>query len=312
MLTSIFLLAFCGLSWTAIGCIVSACNRKGGVYGIVQGWYSLWVAVVALLLLALARVTPECMNYMTAWPANRTVGTTVAGCLFLGGVLNYLVFIFTGKAMAIGHTGLTWAMMQSSLVSTFLMGVFCFGEVPAPLKVIGVVLIIAGLFFMSCSHNTNGASDPGQKRRWIILTLVAMVISMGTQCLCTLPSFWLDGADQASTAYRTFWNSLGMVLCFVLHAILDKGLRRLPTRLENGYVAILGGFGVATGIVVFYHALDMLRPYGLAGIGYPVALGVCILGVELYSVFFTKEKTALLGWLGILVCIAGIVALSCN
>jgi len=312
MIIAILLLALCGLSWTAIGCIVSACSHKGGDYAVVQGWYSFWVAVVAIFMLALARFTPGSMGYMTAWPADKTVMTTVAIWLFLGGILNYLVFIFTGKAMAIGHTGLTWAMMQSSLISTFLMGVFCFGETPAPLKVAGVALIVAGLFFMSCCRNANGTSDATQKRKWILLTLLAMVISMGTQCLCTLPSFWLKGADQASTSFRTLWCNVGMVFCFIIHAILNRGLRRLPTKTENTYVAILAGFGVATGIVIFYHALDMLRPSGLAGIGYPIALGVCILGVELYSVFFTKEKTSPLGWFGILVCIAGIVALSCN
>ena len=56
---------------------------------------------------------------------------------------------------------------------------------------------------------------------------------------------------------------------------------------------ILSGATLVAECFFFYRGLDLVAQAGVGAIGYPVALGSCIVGIELYSVLILREKVTI-------------------
>ena len=50
----------------------------------------------------------------------------------------------------------------------------------------------------------------------------------------------------------------------------------------------------------FFRGLDLLAKSGCGGLGYPIAIGVCVVGFSLYSLLILREKFARLSLAGLI------------
>ena len=63
-------------------------------------------------------------------------------------------------------------------------------------------------------------------------------------------------------------------------------------------------------VFLFYRGLDLLAKAGCGGLGYPVGIGVCVIGFSLYSLLILKEKVARLSLAGLIAVCLGIIVIS--
>ena len=275
------LVAAAGFCWIGIGVAVSHCSARGWNYNIVQGLNSLGSVLISLALLAFGALRTGSSDFSL-------FGFALCA---LGGFANFYNYVLTGKAMARGPNGLVWGIMQSGLVGVFLMGVIFFGEKPAPIQLAGLLLILGGVLAMGIAKN-NGSAARGEKasKSWLALALGALLLAMTTQCCNTLPSYFPEMGKNGILS-RMLGGGLGSLLGFSLTTLPGMIRKRdLGGRGEWIIAGILILMGIASSFFFFFRGLDRLAEIGCAGLGYPLAIGVCVIGFSLYSLLILKEK----------------------
>lgn len=298
-----FLLVFiAGFFWIGIGVAVSKCSERGWNYNIVQGLTYLGSAMICAVILAGKSVS--------------TGSSGISGFGFLmcslGGFANFYNYVLTAKAMQRGPNGLVWGIMQSGLVGTFLLGVIFFGEKPAPLRLAGLFMIICGVLVMGLAKNKKNSVriSEGTSKNWVLFSLGAMLLSMVTQCCNILPSYFPEMGENGAVS-RTLGMYFGGVIGFVLTTL--PGMIR-SKNFGGGGEWITAGILIITNtsasLFFFYRGLDLLTQSGCGGLGYPVAIGVCVIGFSLYSLLALKEKFARLSLAGLTAVCLGIIVIS--
>ena len=293
-----FLLVFtAGFFWIGIGIAVSKCSARGWNYNIVQGLTYLGSTLICAVILAGKSVS--------------TGSSGISGFGFLmcclGGFANFYNYVLTAKAMQRGPNGLVWGIMQAGLIGTFLMGVIFFGEKPAPLRLAGLFLIIGGVLVMGLAKNQKNSV---QGKSWVLFSLGALLLSMVTQCCNTLPSYFPEMGENGAVS-RTLGMYFGGVIGFALTTL--PGMirsRNFGGRGEWITAGILMITNTSASLFFFYRGLDLLTQSGCGGLGYPVSIGVCVIGFSLYSLLALKEKFARLSLAGLIAVCLGIITIS--
>lgn len=299
MFIEVAMLILTGLLWTLIGIAVSRCAVCGQNYNMVQGATAFLTALISIIVLLV----------FSMWPSTQRGAMIVAGLCILGGIANYANYFLTGHAMKYGHNGLIWALMQTSMVSSFIMGAIFFGDNITLFRIIGALFLLAGVFLMGSAKSSGVVCKDAPRYKWLVPTLGALVLASVTQCSGTLISYFPE-LRESSPVFRSAATNIGVFFAFALAVPFDSALKRKPTRKEIQYSLILLFSGLIAGYVLFYNALDRLQQYNLTAIGYPVSLGACIAAFMLYSTLILREKTSIAGWGGFLACLAGITFLA--
>lgn len=297
MIYGLLLLIATGFCWTVIGIVVSRCAHSGINYNIVQGLTAGGNFLLSLFLIIL----------FSLWPENIQTIFIVSALFLFAGVANYFTYVLIGRAMKYGHNGLIWALMQSGMVSSFLMGALFFQDRITTGRILGVGLLLLGIFLMGSERGMGNCI--GRKRSaWLIPTAGAVLLVGVTHCTTTLPSYFSE--LRTSPVFRMMGNSFGIFACYLFSIPFMPQLKRVATRIEWKYAVLLLFTGFLSSGVFFYNALDLLAEYRLTGIGYPVSIGICITSFMLYSTLILKEKASFFGWLGIGVAVIGIFSIS--
>ena len=293
MFLAILLLILTGIIWVGIGAVVDASAQKGSSLDFIQG-------MAALLMMLIGSVV---------WFfGDSSVHPLTLAFLPMAGVINYVVFVLAKKAMACGPSGLTWAIMQSSFVMPFLMGVFFFNVPCSLLRGSGIAVLFTSMFFMGSGakipDNTNGT--PSSKSTWIFYTLLAFLAAGICQCCSNIPSYFIKEASNGldNLLFRSGINSTGAFLCFLLSPVWNKKAWRSQNCLKS-----VGLFfaSTLTALCCLYKGLDLLAAREAGAIGYPIALGATIAAFLFYSSWQLKEKLTPTALLGVLLCLCGIV-----
>ena len=227
----------------------------------------------------------------------------------LAGFSNFYIYVFTAKAMQRGPNGLVWGIMQSGLIGTFLMGMIFFGEKPSLPRVAGALLILCGVLVMGLAKDRKSPGGQGGKA-WLLFSLCAMLLSMITQCCNTLPSYFPEIGENGASVL-TLGMYCGGLLGFAfttLPGLIRK--RDFGCRSEWIMAGILMILNTSASLIFFYRGLDMLAKNGCAGLGYPLSIGVCVIGFSFYSLLILKEKFARLSLIGLGAVCIGIIAVS--
>ncbi len=298
MLTGFLLVIFAGICWIGIGVSVSVCASRKWDYNIVQGLNYFGASLICLLILACG-----------AWPqaADRKILAMVFLLNCCAGIANFFTYVLTAKAMRAGPNGLVWGMMQSGMIGSFLMGVCFFGEPVTLLRVTGFLLIVGGILAMGCGKD-NSRNATG--KMWMIPSLGAFFLVIVTHCCNTLPSF-LPEAAKTGSVFRTFGMYSGGVIGFALTTL--PGIFRnkwIGGKGEWYMAAVLMVLSLSASVFLFYNGLNLLARAGRGSLGYPVAIGVCVVGFSLFSLCVLKEKIALLSKLGLAAVCGGIVVMT--
>ena len=292
-----FLVFIAGFFWIGIGIAVSKCSARGWDYNIVQGMTYLGSSLVCALILVGKSI------------GSGDTGFSEFGFIMsaLGGFANFYNYVFTAKAMQKGPNGLVWGMMQSGMIGAFLMGVLFFGERPAWFQVIGLLLVLGGVLVMGLAKDRKST---GQGKSWVIMSLCAFLFCIVTQCCCTLPSYFPKLGENSALS-RTLGVYVGGVIGFAfttLPGMIRK--RNFGGWGEWTTAGILVLSNTSASLFFFYRGLDLLVKNGCAGLGYPLAIGVCVIGFSFYSLLVLKEKFARLGLAGLGAVCLGIIIIA--
>lgn len=295
MTTGFLLIIAAGFCWIGVGISVSICSARSWNYNIVQGLNYLGAALICALILAGSSASGS------SWEAPGW--GVIASCV--AGIANFYSYVFTSKAMRRGPNGLVWGIMQAGMIGSFLMGVICFGEKTAPLRLLGLVLILCGVLAMGLGKG--GKSAGGSN--WIVPSLIAFLLVMATHCCNALPSYFPETA-RTGVLFRTMGSYSGGVIGFALTTlpgmIRTRDFGGRGERITAGILMVLN----ISASVFFYLGLDRLAKAGCGGLGYPVGIGVCIIGFSLYSMMILKEKFARLSLAGLISVGIGIIIIS--
>ena len=295
MFWGILLLVLTGIVWVGIGAVLDASAKKGLSLDFVQGMSALIIIAIGCGIWAFG---------------NSSVHPVTFAILPVAGFINYVVFVIAKRAMACGPSGLTWAIMQSSFVMPFLMGVLFFNVPCSPLRALGIVLLFGSMFFMGCGakvpENANGT--PAKKSTWIFYTLLAFLTAGLCQCSSNMPSYFIkEGAcGLDNLLFRSGINSTGAFLCFLLSPFWNKNAWNSKNCLK--YVGLFFGSSLIA-ICCLYKGLDLLAARGAGAIGYPIAMGSTITAFLFFSSWQLKEQLTKTALLGVLFCLCGIVLL---
>lgn len=296
MAVGIFFLVLTGILWVGVGAVINASARKGLSLDFIQGMGALLMMIIAagVFFFGDSKLHPVSMVILP-----------------VAGVVNYLVFLIARKAMASGPSGLTWAIMQSSFVMPFLMGVIFF-DVPCSLwRWLGITLLFASMFVMGCGAKIPENSDGGKAKKsvWLFFTLLAFCSAGLCQSCFNLGSYFIkettSGVDNL--LFRSGVNATGAFALFLLSPLWNKRawdhkdcLRRIPLFFLCTVIAT----------VSLFKGLDSMASCGAGAIGYPITMGSSIISFLVYTSWQLKEKLSVTAWCGVALCIAGIVLLT--
>ena len=296
MTTGFLLIIAAGFCWIGVGISVSLCSARSWNYNIVQGLNYLGAALICALILAGSSASGA------SWEAPGW--GVLASCV--AGIANFYSYVFTSKAMRRGPNGLVWGIMQAGMIGSFLMGVICFGEKAAPLRLLGLVLILCGVLAMGLGKGGKSASGSN----WIVPSLIAFLLVMATHCCNALPSYFPETAGN-SPVFRTMGLYFGGVIGFALTTLRGMIRKRdFGGRGEWITAGILMVLNTSASVFLFYRGLDLLAKTGCGGLGYPIGIGVCVIGFSLYSLLILKEKFARLSLVGLTAVCFGIIIIA--
>lgn len=288
MTLGIVCLVATGFTWVAIGIIINSAARQGRNLAAIQFLAALICVAVSLAVLA-----------GTGEPL---LLSPVVPFMLAAGIGNYATFQMMGRAMRSGPGGIVWGLIQSALIFPFLMGMGFFGVSCTGKRAAGVLLILLSIAFFAKCRN---ASRDGRNSGWFGWTLGAFLLAGFTQCMTNLPSYFPFG--EASNVLKTMWVQIGTVLAFLVEAWFRPQLRRTGKIWRP--VLLLALATLVPQYFFFYRGLNAVAAHGAGSIGYPVALGSCIIGFYLYSVTVLKERMTPLSAAAGCCGIAGIVLL---
>lgn len=298
MSTGVVLVLLTGLLWSFIGVVLSYAARLKVWYPLLALFSSSIGVVVCLLFFS---DTEAILNTKT------TDFSKLAVVMISSGVIGGIANLSMQTAMSKGHHGITWSISQSALIGPFLFGVLFYGETAGGLRLGGLVCIVASLAAFGANRSASGQKT-GDSTNTIstgfLWALLALVLFASQQILTVIPS-------------KECWEDVGKLrtpLIFVGSIIMNSIMiitLRSPQK-KWGLALLLGlAMSVITIIsrVLLFRALDILATFDSSAIGYPIAVGTCIIGFSIYSMVILKEtinhKTAL----GLLLGICGIICI---
>ena len=296
------LICLAGICWIGSGIVVSVCAKRGVSYNIVQ--------LVSCSILV--PVSFAIMYFLDGFRCSLRIYLIVMIICFIGGIGNYFTFLLTEAAMKRGPNGLVWGIVQSGMIGTFLMGVFMFNEKASFISWCSLFLTVSGVI-LSGLKNKKGA-DVGQNPHgfaWLFFSLAGMFFLAITQCLVGLPSF-IEGASEAGSAFRVMTVSMGTIIAFCI-VTLPGLLKRHEFKVtkQTWYISVItAGIAVLSSILLFIRGVDLLAAAGCGGLGYPVAIGISLIGFSVYSLCILREKLSKIEIIGLAAVTLGIIGMS--
>ncbi|MCQ2379952.1 MAG: EamA family transporter [Victivallaceae bacterium] len=299
MLAGLLLVFLAGITWNAEGICVSYCASRKLNFDLVQGWLFLACAAISLVCSLLAG---DFQSHPSEVLWHAFISTSLAG------TANFFTFVMASRAMAKGPNGLIWAILQSGMIGSFLMGILFFHEDPAVVRITGLLLIIAGIFLMGMGKD--GATDRVAKNDWLPAALLSFLLVAVTHCFCTYPSFVPELAGTSSM-FRSIGMFFGGFLAFSVFSLPRQvRLREFGSAKIFTIVGILIAEKLVASYLLFFPGMDRLALHHAGGLGFPIGIGVCVGGFSLYSLVFLKERISKTGLAGLCAVLIGIVMIS--
>lgn len=202
------------------------------------------------------------------------------------------------NAMKLGHSGLTTAINQSSMVLTFLLVIIVFRTPATIFNYIAIAVTFISVFLLGMNRYKVNLN-----KKWLIFCITAFLASGIYQTISAVPSQF-QYTDTIN--FRGFSFALGILLFF--------GIAKFTLKIKNDPLCIKIGFftgGVIATIVQFtmYKAMDLLALNDAVYMYYPIVTSLTILLYSLYSLFVLKEKFRPIQILGLFGCAFGILLL---
>jgi drug/metabolite transporter (DMT)-like permease len=285
-----------GLGWAFTGVLLSYCARRQ-------------VATVTLLgpmnLLGLLIVFTVLPDYGRLRGGLLAGEWALAGVMLAAGMINAWGLLTLQRAMRRGHHGVTWAIGQSAMVVPFLVGVLVFGDAPGAWRLVGFAAILVSLFVLGRAEaEPDAATERQAGSGWMLQALSALALLGVGQVLSALPSYLPALADGARLRLPMFLLGNGSVMVVLWGRHGGRPDRRTLALALIGCVT-----GLAATLAMF-RGLDLLAAVRLGALGFPIAVGTCIVGFATYSAAVLREPLTRERAMGLLLGLAGVVLLA--
>lgn len=267
MTSGILLSILTGLTWTAIGIVLSRCARGSFdllAYSLLQ---TLCSGITALLLYT---------------DPNGLPSTTLAlpALILSAGCINALAQYYVRQSMTAGNHAPIWAMMQAAMLLPFFAGILLFHTRPSIPQYIGITLLILGVFLPSL----HPSKSPKSWRRpaWIAFLLYGIL-----QTLYLLPSHLPLFHDPAGLrpALACFGNLSGWILITASH-------HHKPTFSPKAIIiAATMTLIHVIGSKTFFSSIDILAHSNASAMAIPLMQGANIIAFSLYSISLHQKHS---------------------
>ena len=285
-----------GLSWSLTGIVMSDAPRKKcdtAFLLLVSGILSCFTSLIISFFL---------QKEALSWKILLLSG----GCYFTGNAVNYCMLQFMSSAMQKGPNGVIWSFIQSALIFPFLTGVIFFGDKLTVLRGTGLGVLLLALLLLGL-----GKENKEKEKGWKKITFAAFIMAGVTLSLNSIPSYFPEARNLNSMG-RTFISSCGSLFAAFFYCspkyrnytkkMLFEELKR-PVLWK--YILTLNLFGLIASYLLLYPGLDAMAKAGAGCVSYPLIIGACIAGFNLYSLFILREKWTPCQIAGTILCIAG-------
>ncbi len=225
------------------------------------------------------------------------------GCMTAAGSVNALGQILTVLSMRHGHKGLSWAMVQSAMVISFLAGWAIFGDRIGLPGWFGVASILAAIGLLATSGKRREPETP-PNTTWLLINLAALIIIGAAQTLMGIPSRWEGWTDVARIRIPISLTA-GACVHTAFVTIRRHGIDPRTFKLSLAWVAVSFFSYLGT-----FTCLDLLAELDIAGVFFPTAIGVCIFGFSIYSKWRLHEHFNARSITGLALTLAGVALLA--
>ena len=215
-------------------------------------------------------------------------------------------------AMQRGPNGIIWAIVQSAMIFPFTMGILFFGAEFNVFRGIGIFMLLAALGMFGFLKDNSQSSG-----KWQLLTLFSFLSTGGIHVFSTLPSFFPE-AQEVSSVARAASSAAGMMAASVICNVIRKGkpfwtefFQQLRMPILWKFVLVMQLFSLFGLYFLMYPGLDVMAQHGIAGMGYPLMVGSCIVIFPLIGFFFLKERINKAQVVAFLCCIGGLILICC-
>ena len=195
-----------------------------------------------------------------------------------------------------------WALGQSALIIPFIMISLIFGEEMSMVKIVGTVLIVAGMFAVSRKKNDSDNTRYPNPAWGIGLALIAFcVLGIAQTMTSTCGRLGFDDRFGLRPVYYTI--GCFMVIWF---GKAIKGEFKINLNKEMLIVASLMSLNTLLSLYLQFKGIDALSSAEQGGLFFPIALGCCIGGFAIYSRLFLRERLHWVNALGLIVILCGV------
>ena len=302
MIFGITAMILVGISWTAYGYVMGEAPKK-----------NIKVSILLIFSFLFGMILTLAVGLWKGFPQVSSQGLYIAlGTQLLRGLVNYVQLELMSKAMQKGPNGIIWSILQSGFIFPFFMGIVFFHEPLTMIRFLGFAVVLASLYLFG-----SGKNDPGkQYGSWRICTFAAFAVTGCSQLLSTLPSYFPE-AEAVDSSWRTVGFCAGMALGGTFME-LRKGIESFASGIKKEFCnPRFRLFCLALPLVTFisndlllYPGLDSLSRCKAGAISYPLMVSSCIIAFDIISLTVLREKHNASQWAALLLCIAGVVALS--
>ena len=295
LIAGICLLLLTGLCWVGIAIVVNDAAEHNRDLDRIQFCTSGSLAVIALLALAFRLPSAEHLRNLIL----------ISIPVFFAGIANFAMLSLMKQGMRTGSPGSVWGIVQSALICPFLMGILFFGVIPTMTRIVGILLIVAGIVLFSRSKPRR--QDCG--KFWLLPTCGSFLFSGIAQCFANLPSYW--SSFTMSPILRALLVQSGTVSAFVA-VFLFRGKKKSQSDFRSIIkpVIFLTAVQALSLFFLFYRGLDLAARAGAGSIGYPIAQGSCIVFFIIYEMLRNRKKCAASVWLALILQCSGLLAIS--
>jgi drug/metabolite transporter (DMT)-like permease len=237
-------------------------------------------------LLGLLVVGPQMLAQVTN---KALLISLVAG---LGGAFAVLAF---NAAVRAGHFGFSNAIYRSSFLVPVVYSVLFLNAKLKPTTVLGILLILGGIFLISQST----ASFESGKRaefRWFLLIIVAFLLSGAPRVGQALTNLL-----KIEYGLYLFLSYLSGALPLLIFVAAKRSFN--PAALTWGTGAAIASYA---GVFCTLKALEHLTPQ----VVFPISLSAPMLLGVLISLFQFRERIRTRGWIGLSLGVCGITVLA--
>ena len=215
--------------------------------------------------------------------------SSVAG---LGGAFAVLAF---NAAVQTGHFGFSNAIYRSSFLVPVVYSVLFLNAALGPTTVMGILLILGGIFLISQS-TASFKKGRNAEFRWFLLIMTAFILSGAPRVGQTL-----TGLLKIEYRLYLFLSYLSGALALLVFVVAKRSFN--PAALTWGTGSAIASYA---GVFCTLKALEHFTPQ----VVFPISLSAPVLMGVLLSLVLFREQVRATGWIGIALGVAGITVLA--